>query len=94
MTELIYSSTANIDLDTIFTYIAGHDLPAALNWMEKVHARCNAIAFDPLIGDLQPRLGPGVRGTAVGRYVIFHRKTQNRVEILRIIAGDQDIQHL
>lgn len=41
-----------------------------------------------------PELGLGVRATAVGRYVIYFRATNERTDILRVIPGDRDVTRL
>jgi toxin ParE1/3/4 len=52
------------------------------------------IAANPSIGELQSHLGEDVRARVVGRYVIFHRVANDRVEILRVIPGDREITWL
>jgi toxin ParE1/3/4 len=94
MTKPFYTSAAQQDLADILHYI-GRDKPeAALAWVDKIEAKCLLIANNPAIGELQPRLGEGVRSSIVGRYVIFHRQANQRVEILRVIAADRDITQL
>jgi toxin ParE1/3/4 len=62
--------------------------------VEKTAAKCLLIASTPQFGELQSRFGKGVRTSSVGRYVIFHRETAERVEILRVIPGDRNISEL
>lgn len=94
MTKPFYTSAAQRDLADILHYIARDKPSAAVVWVEKVEAKCLAIAKHPSTGDLQRHLGDGIRASFVGRYVIFHRQTNHRVEILRIIPGDRDIKSL
>ncbi|MCP4787924.1 MAG: type II toxin-antitoxin system RelE/ParE family toxin [Fuerstiella sp.] len=94
MTKPFYASAASQDLGEILMYIARDNPTAALAWVEKIEAKCMLIAENPPFGELQSHLGEGVRASVVGRYVIFHREANNRVEILRVIAGDRDITRL
>ena len=94
MSKPFYTSAAYQDLADILNYIARDNPTAALDWVEKIEAKCVLVAENPSIGELQPQLGVGVRASAVGRYVIFHRATDERVEILRVIAGDRDTTRL
>ena len=89
-----YTSAARQDLVDILRYISRDKPAAALEWVEKIESKCLLIADNPAIGELQPWLGEGVRSSVVGRYVLFHRQNGDRVEILRVIAGDQDISQL
>ena len=94
MSKPFYTSAASQDLVDILNYIARGNPTAALEWVEKIEARCLFIADNPATGELQPHLGAGVRASAVGRYLILHREANQRVEILRVIAGDRDISRL
>jgi len=94
MTKPFYTTAAQQDLTDILHYIARDKPSAAVTWVEKIEAKCLAIAKNPSMGDLQLHLGEGVRASAVGRYVVFHRIANFRVEILRVIPGDRDIQRL
>ncbi len=94
MSKRFYTSAAHADLASIIEYIARDKPEAALSWVEKVEAKWLLLAENPAIGELQPHLGDGVRASVVGRYVIFHREANDRVEILRVIPGDRNITRL
>ena len=94
MTKPFYTSVAHQDLVEILDYIATDNPSAALSVIEKIEAKCLLIADSPITGEIQPKLGDGVRASTVGRYVIFHRQANDRVEILRIIPGDRNIKRL
>ena len=67
---------------------------AAVAWVEEIEAKCLLIASQPEMGELKRQLGADVRANVVGRYVIFHRKSHDRVEILLVIPGDRSITSL
>jgi len=94
MTKPFYTPAAQQDLADILEFIAQDKLGAALAWVEKIEAKCLLIATTPQIGELQNQFGKGVRTSAVGRYVIFHREISERVEILRVIPGNRNIRDL
>lgn len=94
MKKPCYTSAAQQDLAEIVAYIARDKPGAALAWVEKIEAKCRLIAANPSLGELQPYLGEGVRASVVGRYVIFHRESSDRVDILRVLRGDRDIRQL
>ena len=94
MGEPFYTKAATTDLADILTHIAKDKPDAALAWVEKIESKCLLIASSPEIGESKPQLGAGVRASAVGRYVIFHRQANQRVEILRVIPGDRNISEL
>ncbi len=96
MTGLFYTSAAKQDLVDILEYIAGDNPAAALDWIDKIEAKCLLIGIgsSTMIGEMQPHLGEGVRASIVGRYVIFHREANGRIEILRVIPGDRNVTRL
>jgi len=94
MSKPVYTLAARRDLADIAEYISRDKPEAALAWVDKIEAKCLVIAEHPSIGDLQPHLDLGVRASVVGRYVIFHRNVEDRLEIVRVIAGDRDIRQL
>ncbi|HUG70962.1 MAG TPA: type II toxin-antitoxin system RelE/ParE family toxin [Pirellulaceae bacterium] len=69
MTKPVYTSAARQDLADILAYIARDKPRAAVEWVEKIEAKCLLIADQPAMGDLQRQLGVGVRANLVGRYV-------------------------
>lgn len=94
MTRPYYTSAAQNDLADIVGYIARDKPAAALAWVEKIEAKCMFLARAPHVGELKSEFGEGVRVFSVGRYLIFYRKFADRVEILRVLAGDRDIKEL
>jgi toxin ParE1/3/4 len=94
MTKPFYTSAATRDLTDILTFISQDKPNAAFSWVEKIEAKCLLIASTPEMGELKPQLGEGVRASVVGRYVIFHRHANGRVEILRVIPGDRNVTKL
>lgn len=92
MTSPLYTPAARQDLVDILEYIAQDKPVAAMAWVEKIEAKCLLLAENPALGELQPHLGDAVRATTIGRYIVFHRESLGRVEILRVIPGDRDIR--
>lgn len=94
MSKPSYTSAAYQDLASILRYIARDNVTAALDWVDKIEARCLLIAQNPQMGELRPEFGEDVRSSTVGRYVIFHVETNSGVRILRVIPGDMEITKL
>jgi len=94
MTAPVYTSAAKRDLIGILEYIAADDSRAALEWVGRIETRCLLLAESPTFGDPTPQFGAGVRATAVGRYVIYFRQSNARIEILRVIPGDRNVTRL
>ncbi len=94
MKKPLYTTAAQQDLVGILQYISQDKPGAAVAWVEKIEEKCLLIASQPEMGERRPQLGSEVRCNFVGRYVIFHRKHDDTVEILRVITGDRNITEL
>jgi toxin ParE1/3/4 len=94
MANLRISAEARKDLQDINRYIARDKPNAARKWIQRIRAKCRLLARNPELGDPQEELGPNVRSSYLGDYIIFFRRMGNNVDILRIIRGHRDIRFL
>ena len=90
MPRLRYSEQSKSDLKQIARFIANDKPDAARKWVSKRREKCRLASQHPEIGDERPELGEGIRSTYLGRYVIFFRRSDGVVEIVRVIRGDVD----
>ena len=90
MPRLRYSEQSKSDLKQIARFIANDKPDAARKWVSKLREKCRLAPQHPEIGDERPELGEGIRSTYLGSYVIFFRRSDGVVEIVRVIRGDVD----
>ncbi len=90
MPRLRYSAESKEDLKHIAQFIARDKPIAARQWVRKLREKCHLIASHPEMGDARPELGESIRSTYVGSYVIFFRRVEGFLEIVRVIRGDVD----
>ena len=91
----LLSPEAEADLDEVWFYIAKEsgDAEVADRLVDSVTARFFLLATHPYVGrrreeDLRRA---GLRSFPMGRYLIFYRVTNEDVFVLRVLAGNQDI---
>ena len=89
-----YSDASKHDLKQIARFIAQDKPIAARQWVAKIREKCRLVARNPDIGDQRSEFGEGIRSTYLGSYVIFFRRIDGSVEIVRVIRGDRDTQTL
>ena len=59
--------------------------------MDRLDARLQLWATQPLIGSARDELAPGVRSMAFGRYVIFFAPINDGIDIVRVLHGSRDM---
>jgi toxin ParE1/3/4 len=94
MPRLRFSRNARADLQEIARFIARDKPGAARKWIKTVKTKCRLVADHPKLGESREDLGPGVRTTLVGSYVIFYRILGDNLEVSRIVRGDRDVDSL
>jgi toxin ParE1/3/4 len=52
------------------------------------------LARNPTAGRERPELAPGLRSVPIGRDLLFHRPTDDGVEIVRVLHGSRDIDSI
>lgn len=94
--EVFLSPEAEEDLSDVWAYIARERAArlSADRFIEKLQAKCRAIARSPGIGRAREDLGPGVRSCPLGRYLIFYREVADGIEVARVLSGDRDLEAL
>lgn len=86
------SDPAAEDLDEIAAYIAADNPDAALAFILRLEGRFELLAEQPKSGRPRSELGPALRSTVEGRYVIFYQEMTGGVEIVRVLHGARDIE--
>jgi toxin ParE1/3/4 len=64
---------------------------AADRWIERMHQAFERLAQFPLMGRERSELAPHLRSFPSGSYVIFYRRLDDGIEIIRVLHGARDI---
>ena len=88
MPKLRYSYASKDDLKEIARFIAKDKPKAAREWVAKLREKCRMLAKHSEVGDDRSDLGEGIRSTYVGSYIIFFRRREETLEIVRVRRGD------
>lgn len=82
---------AELDAIEIWVRVARHNADAADRLIDRFTAAINLLAGQPELGRAADHLLPGLRSFPIGDYLIFYRRTDDGVFIVRIIHGARDI---
>lgn len=98
MLRIIVSEPARLDLREHFEYLAERDYDKALEFFDAARQTLADLARMPGMGSSYPsqqeRLKNLRKWSIKGfkRYLIFYRSQDDRLEIVRVLYGTQDIQ--
>ena len=85
------SPQTEIDLTSIYNFIADDSVKAADAWLGRIEATFDMLAQTPFAGRARDDLAVNLRSFPVGRYVIFYTPVSDGVEVVRVMNSRQDI---
>lgn len=94
MMKGIISDQAVSDLTDQWVYISRDSIESADRLVDRLYQQCQRLAEAPKMGRQRDELLPGLRSFPVGRYLIFYRVEEERVEVVRVLSGYRDLDSL
>lgn len=94
MARVVWSPQAEADLEDIWLYIAQDGPERADRVVRAVAKRSSLLGDQPGIGTPRDELLPGLFGFPVESYVIFYRKREHGIEIVRVLHAARDIEKI
>ena len=94
MGDYFLEPQAQRDVRDIREFISDHSVAAAGRFMERLELGFRNLANHPFIGRERPDLGVDLCSRAVDNYVIIYRPVDFGIEIVRVINGARDLNHL
>lgn len=85
------SPQADLDLDSIWNFIAVDDVHAAERQIDRIGKIFQMLIENPLAGRERFGLRKDLRSFAVRPYVVFYVPLSDGIEIIRVMHGHQDI---
>lgn len=90
-----WTNTAEGHLDAIYAFIAQDSSEYALRMVDRLTRRSQQIGDFPLSGRKVPEYEmEQIREVIEGPYRIIYRIKPDRIDVLAVIHGSQDINHL
>ena len=79
------------DLDEVWDYIARDNPAIADRLLDKIAAKCEMLARQPVIGEARPDLAMNLREFPVGNYVVFYRPLPDGIEVYRVLHAARNV---
>ena len=94
MSQFIISPTASQDLEEIVDYLSDQSLDVGEQFLVEFNQKCRNLSrfqnMDRSYADLVPHL----RGILIQTYIIFYRKFEDGIEIVRVVSGYRNLSAL
>ena len=90
--RLFVAPSAARDLEEIWLHIADDNPPAAGRQVARILSVADGLRDFPDMGKARDRLTSGLRSLVEAPYVIFYYPHPDRIEIVRVFHGRQDIE--
>ena len=91
MKSYILSPEANVDIWSIYEYIAEDSPDRAIKFIKILKENCSLIVTTLKIGRERIDLKRGLYSFSVGDYIIFYCIADRSIEIIRILHGSRDL---
>ena len=85
---------AESDFLNIWAFVARDSIRAADDLLDAFERALDGLAEFPDSGAPRSLLGDNVRMHAVGAYRLFYPATESGIELLRVVHGAREIEHL
>ena len=82
---------AEIDIASIWSYVAADNVKAADALVDRIERTFDMLADTPLAGRSRGDLALNLRSFPVASYLIFYVPISDGVEVVRVMSGRQDI---
>ena len=94
MKRAYITELAESDLAKIWLHIARDNSDAADQFIDKLRAHCDRLAFAPRRGRLRPDFAADLRSYRVGNYYIFYFPSDTGIEVARVLHGARDLPRI
>ena len=92
--RLHISNQAVEDLEVIWAYIADDSLVRADGFIDRLYSKCVELSELEGVGRPREDLLPGLKSVPFKKYVIYFYRSENGVDIVRILHSARDIDEL
>jgi toxin ParE1/3/4 len=91
--QLVIAPAAKNDLKDIYQYgLRQWGQSQSESYLSTIKKQLWLLTQQPLMGTERPELLPNTRSLPIESHTLFYRVAVNRVEIIRVLHGRQDLQ--
>lgn len=94
MPRILRTPQSELDILEIAVYIARDSVTAADKLIDLFDEKLKSLARNPGLGPMRPELGDDVQSFPVGNYILFYRRIEDGIELLRVLHGARDLRRI
>ena len=92
MSRVTRRPQAEADILEIWDFIAEDSVVEADLWVDRLDAKFELWATQPMMGRPRDELAQGLRSLTFGRYVIFFEPMLEGIDVVRVLHGSRDLE--
>ena len=92
MSRVTRRPQAEADILEIWDFIAEDSVAAADLWVDRLDAKFELWATQPMMGRPRDELAQGLRSLTFGRYVVFFEPMLEGIDVIRVLHGSRDLE--
>ncbi|MFB2921011.1 MULTISPECIES: type II toxin-antitoxin system RelE/ParE family toxin [Aerosakkonema] len=92
MAIIIKRPLAEQDLLDIWEFIAEDSLDRADEFLDRLEGKLQTLALNPGMGRRREELLTGLRSFPSDNYIVFYRKIEDGIDVIRILHGSRDFE--
>lgn len=92
MSRVTRRPQAEADILDIWDFIAEDSVAEADRWVDRLDAKFELWATQPMMGRPRDELAQGLRSLTFGRYVIFFEPMLEGIDVVRVLHGSRDLE--
>jgi toxin ParE1/3/4 len=92
MSRVTRRPQAEADILEIWDFIAEDSVAEADQWVDRLDAKFELWATQPMMGRPRDELAPGLRSLTFGRYVVFFESMLDGIDVVRVLHGSRDLE--
>ena len=92
MSRVTRRPQAEADILEIWDFIAEDSVAEADRWVDRLDAKFELWATQPMMGRPRDELAQGLRSLTFGRYVIFFEPMLEGIDVVRVLHGSRDLE--
>ena len=89
--NVLVSNAASDDLIAAWSFIAGDNIDAADQFLDRVASIGRKLAQWPGLGKARPELRRDLRSFPADNYLVYYRVRTDVIEIVRVLHGRRDV---